>query len=120
MHQPVHAGRQLDECAEISEARHLALHAISHMELLAGHRPGIGHELFHAKRDPASCRCYFQDFYFDGVSDRDCVGWFRDAMPSHVGDVQQTVDAGSKLDESPKIGEAAGSAANDVSFMKFG
>jgi len=110
MDQAVETGREFDERAEIGQAGYFTLHALANLEILAGESPWIRRELFHAERNAASFRADLEDLDFHRVPRIHEVGRFRDTVPGHVGDMQQTVQA-AQIDEGAEIGDAANGAA---------
>ena len=87
--------------------------------------PRIGHELLHAERDALRVGIDLDDLNFDFLTDFNNLARMRHALPAHVGDMQQAVDA-SKIHESAVVGDvlhhapaalALGHIAHDLSTL---
>src|SRR3989454_8257177 len=105
--QPVHAGLELDERAEISEVPDAPQHARAGLVALLDRRPGIGLDLLHAERDPLGGAVDVEHDHLDVVADVDELRGMADAPgPGHLGNVDEPFHAGLELDERAVVGEA--------------
>src|SRR5210317_1262464 len=55
--------------------------------------PGISTHLLQAERDTIALAIELQDFHIKLIANIDHFGGMLDALPGHIGDMQQTVDA---------------------------
>src|SRR3989454_560826 len=105
--QPVHAGLQLDERAEVGEAHDLPGDSRAHRVALRDRGPRIGLDLLEPERDPLGGAVDLEHDHFDLVADVDELGGVSHApRPGHLGDVDETFHAGLELDERTVVGEA--------------
>jgi len=74
-------------------------------------------ELLQAQRNARALAIEFQDPHVDLIADLDDFGRMLDALPGHVGDMQQTVDA-AQIDESTVIREILHRAAHHRAFLQ--
>ena len=66
--------------------------------------PRVGLQLLHAEADALGLGVDLDDLHLDRVADRQHLGRVVDALPAHVGDVQQAVDA-AEVDERAVVGD---------------
>ena len=105
--EPVHAGLELDERAEVREVAHLALHALAGLVALVDGRPRIGLHLLHAQGDPLGRLVHVQHQDIDHVADVDDLRRVPDPpRPRHLGDVDEPLDPRLELDEGAVVREA--------------
>src|ERR1019366_1573547 len=81
--------------------------------------PRIGLQLLHAQRDPLGVGVDLDDLHLDGVADRQDLAGVRNALPAHVGDVQQAVDA-AQVHERAVVGDVLDHAFADFAFLQLG
>ena len=81
--------------------------------------PGAGALLLEAKRDLLAVLVDMQHHHLDLVVDLDHVAGVVDAAPTHVGDVQETVDA-AKVDERAEVGDVLDRADANLPRLDFG
>jgi hypothetical protein len=74
-------------------------------------------QLLEAQRHARALAVELQDAHFDLVADLDHFGRMLDALPGHVGDVQQAVDA-AEVDERAVVGEVLDRALDDRAFLQ--
>src|SRR2546422_5175988 len=104
--QPVHAGLELDERAEVGEADDLPRDPRAHRVALGDGGPRIGLDLLEPERDALVLAVEVQDLRLELLPLlEDLRGVAHVARPRHVGDVQEPVDPGLELDERAEIGE---------------
>ncbi len=117
VHQALDAVLDLDEGAVVGDVGDLAEHArvgrIAARDVL----PRIGAELLQAQRDARALAIELQDAHIDLIADLDDFGGMLDALPGHVGDVQQAVDA-AEIDERAVVGEVLDRAAHHRAFLQ--
>ena len=80
--------------------------------------PRIGAELLEAEADALTLAIELEDAHFDLVADVDDFRRVLDALPRHVGDVQQAIDA-AEVDERAVIGEVLDHALDDGAFLQL-
>src|SRR6202012_1504177 len=83
LHEGAVVGDVGDAAGELGADRILGLDAI----------PRVGLQLLHAEADALGVRVDLDDLHLDGVADGQDLARVGDALPAHVGDVQQAVDA---------------------------
>src|SRR5216684_1580604 len=115
--QPLDAFFQLDECAVVGDAHHLAGEARSDRITLGGTRPRVGHDLLHPERDAFARRVVFEHDHLDLVTDLDRFGGMLEAAPRHVGDMQQAVDS-AKVDEGAVVSDVLDGAFEDHALFE--
>ena len=87
---------------------------------LGGHGlPGAGRLLLQAQGDLFLLVVDVQDLDFDFLVDGDHLGGMADAAPTHVGDVQQAVDA-AQVDEGAELGDVLDHALAAVADFQLG
>src|SRR6185312_3661140 len=74
-------------------------------------------ELLQAQRDAVALAIELQHAHVELVADVDDFGRVTHALPRHVGDVQQAVDA-AEVDERTVIGEVLDDALDDRAFLQ--
>src|SRR5688572_10933847 len=105
--QPVDAGLQLDEGAEIGEVADLARHAGARLVTLLDGGPRIRLHLLHAERDALGRAVHVEDDHVDLVADVDELrGMAHAPRPRHLGDVHEPFHPRLELDEGTVVGEA--------------
>ncbi len=90
---------------------------IGYLASIADH--GIGLQLLHAEADALRLRVDADDLHLDRVADVQDLGRMVDAAPSHVGDVQQAVDA-AEVDERAVVGDVLDQAVDDLALGEAG
>ena len=78
---------------------------------------GIRAQLLDAERHALAFAVELQDPHVDLVADLDDFGRMLDALPCHVGDVQQAVDA-AEVDERAVVGQVLDHALDDIAFLE--
>ena len=79
---------------------------------------GIRAELLDAERNALALAVELEDADVDLVADLDDFGRMLDALPRHVGDVQQAVDA-AEVDERAVVGQVLDHALDHVAFLEI-
>src|ERR1700728_1259668 len=104
VHQALDAVLDLDERAVVSDVGDLAEHAgagrITPRDVL----PRVGAELLEPQADARALAVELENAHVQLIAHLDDLGRVLDALPRHVGDVQQAVDA-AEIDERAVIGE---------------
>src|SRR5690606_31706397 len=80
--------------------------------------PRIRLQLLHAERDALGVRVDLDDLDLDGVADGQDLRRVRHALPRHVGDVQQAVDA-AQVDERAVVGDVLDDAFADFALLQL-
>ena len=119
MHQALDPGFQLHEGAVIGDvgdaAGELGANRIFRLHTV----PGVGLQLLHAQRDALRVRVDLDDLHLDGVADGQDLARMVDAFPTHVGDVQQAVDA-AEVNERTVVGDVLHHAFADFTLLQLG
>ena len=123
---PVHLGDvdqafdalfDLDEAAVVRDVRDLAeqprVRRVAPRDVL----PRVRAELLDAERNALALAIELEDAHVDLVADLDDLRRVLDALPRHVGDVQQAVDA-AEVDERAVVGQVLDHALDDVAFLQ--
>ena len=79
---------------------------------------GSAPSCFSPERDALALAVELQDAHVDLLADLDHFGGVLDALPRHVGDVQQAVDA-AQIDERAVIGEILDHALDGGAFLQI-
>src|SRR5690606_11042205 len=98
VHQAFHALFQLGEAAVVGEVGNNGLDAGVLRVTALDVDPGVGTQLFQAQGHAVALAVELEDLDFDVLANRDDLAGVLDALPAHVGDVQQAVDA-TEVDE---------------------
>ena len=104
MDQAFHTRFEFDERPVRHDVDHFAVDAVSDRVFGFNVVPRAGRELLHAERDFLPFPVDVEDFHFDFIVDFDLVRGMADAVPTHVGDVQQTVNA-SQINKRTEVGD---------------
>jgi hypothetical protein len=107
----------LDERAVVGDVRDLAEHAGVGRVTAGDVLPRIRAELLEAQRDTRTLAVELQDADVDLVADLDHFRRMLDALPRHVGDVQQAVDA-TEVHERAVVGEVLDGALEHGAFLQ--
>ncbi len=117
---PSRPGLELDECAEVGEARDGAGDALAGQVALGCGFPRLGLELLEAERYFIGFRIDFEDAQRELLADGENVLGFGDACAGDVGDVEETVHAGLDLDKCAVGHEGAHCAGDRVALLERG
>ncbi len=79
--------------------------------------PRIRAQLLEAERDTRTFAVELQDADFHFLADGDHFGRMLDALPGHVGDVQQAIDA-AEIDEGAIVGEVLDRTLHHRTFLQ--
>jgi hypothetical protein len=93
-----------DEAAVVGDVGDLAEQARGRRVAAVDVVPGIIAQLLQTQRDAHALAIEAQDADFQLITDFDHFGRMTDALPGHVGDVQQAVDA-AQVQERTVVGE---------------
>ena len=104
VHQAFDAVLDLDERAVVGDVGDLAEHARVRRVAARDVLPRIRAELLQPQADARALAVELEDAHVDLVADLDDFGRMLDALPRHVGDVQQAIDA-AEVDERAVVGE---------------
>ncbi len=115
MHQAFDAILDLHEGAVVGDVRDLAEHAGVRGITAGDVLPGIRTQLLQAQRNARALAVELQDTYFHFLADLHHFRRMLDALPRHVGDVQQAVDA-AEVDEGAVVGEVLHRAFHHRAF----
>src|SRR5687768_1743038 len=118
VHQAFDAFFDLDEAAVVGNVRDLAEQARAGRIAAADLLPRVVAELLDAQRHALALAIELEDAHVDLVADVDHFRRMLDALPRHVGDVQQAVDA-AEVDERAVVGEVLDRALDDRAFLQL-
>src|SRR6185312_14514602 len=104
VHQALDAGLQLHEGAVVGDVGDAAGELGAHRVLGFHAVPRVGLELLHAERDALGVGVDLDDLHLDRVAHREHLARVVDALPAHVGDVQQAVDA-AEINKRAVVGD---------------
>ena len=100
----------------IGDVRDLAVHACTNSVLALDIVPRIAFELLHAKADALGLWVDLDDLNFDRVANIDDLAWVIDALPAHVSDVQEAINA-AEVNECTVIGDVFDDAFAGIAFV---
>ena len=117
--QALDAGFQLHEGAVVGDVGDAAGEACAPTGYLAS-TPSHGSDCscFMPRRDALGVGVDLDDLHLDGVAHRQDLAGVRDALPAHVGDVQQAVDA-AQVHERAVVGDVLDHAFADFAFLQL-
>src|SRR5262245_27400176 len=118
VHEAFDALFDLDEAAVVGDVRHLAEEARAGRVATRDVLPRVVAELLDAQRHALTLAVELEDAHVDLVTDGDDFRRMLDALPCHVRDVQQAVDA-AQVDERTVVGEVLDRAAHDGAFLQL-
>ena len=118
VHQTLDALFDFHEAAVVGDVRDLAeqprVRRVAPRDVL----PRIGAELLQAQGDALTLAVELQDAHVDLFADLHDLGRMLDALPRHVGDVQQAVDA-AEIHERTVVGEVLDHALDGRAFLQI-
>ncbi len=118
MHQALDALFDFHEAAVIGDVGDLAeqprVGGIAPRDVL----PGVRTQLLQSQRDTLAFAIELEDAHVDLFADLDHFGRMLDALPGHVGDVQQAVDA-AQVDECAIVREVLDDALDRGALLKI-
>src|SRR5487761_2669332 len=117
VHQAFDAGLDLDEAAVVGDVADLAEQAAADRIATRDVDPGIVTQLLQAEADAVALAIELEHAHFQFVTDVDHLGGMAHALPRHVGDVQQTVDA-TQIHERAVVGEVLDHALDHRAFLE--
>src|SRR6185437_4768531 len=109
---------ELDEGPVAHHVDDRALDAAAHRVLVGDVLPGAGRLLLEAQGDLLFLAVDVQDLHLDFLVDRDQLRGVADAAPTHVGDVQQPVDA-AQVDERAELGDVLDRALAELADFQI-
>src|SRR5574337_24521 len=115
VHQAFHARLDLDEAAVIGDVGDLAEDAAADRVATRDVHPRVVAQLLQAQRNAVAFLVVLQHAHVELVADVDHLGRMAHALPRHVGDVQQAVDA-AQVHERAVIGEVLHHTLDDGAF----
>ncbi len=115
MHQAFHARLDLDEAAVVGDVADLAEHAGRIRVATGDVVPRILAQLLEAQRHAVTLAVELEHAHLQLGTDFHHLGRVTDALPRHVGDVQQTVDA-AEVDKRAVVGEVLDHTRQDRAF----
>ena len=118
VHQALDAVFDFDEGAIIGDVGDLAEHMRVGRITAGDVLPRIGAQLLEAQRYARTLAIELQDAHIDFGADLHDFRRMLDALPRHVGDVQQAIDA-AEVDERTVIGEVLDHAAHHCAFLQI-
>ena len=118
MNQTFNTVFDLNEATVVRNVRDLAEHTRMRRVATCEILPRIITELLHAKRNTLALAIELEDLDVDFLTNVHNLGRMLDALPGHIGDVQQTVDA-TEIDERAVIGEVLDDALDRVAFLQL-
>src|SRR5690606_38770779 len=80
--------------------------------------PRVRLQLLHAEADALGVRVDLDDLHLDGVAHGQDLAGVRHALPAHVGDVQQAVDA-AQVHEGAVVGDVLDHAFAHFAFLQL-
>src|ERR1041384_7208253 len=104
MHQTLDARLDFDKRAIVGKADYLAADMRALREALRNALPRIRQELLIAERDSLFLAIELEHLDLNRISDLDDIGWRLNAAPTHVDDVQKSVDT-AEVDERAIVGD---------------
>ena len=117
VHQALDAVLDLHERAVVGDVGDLAEHAGVGRIAPGNVLPRIRAELLEAQAHARTLAIELQDAHFDLIADLDDFRRMLDALPRHVGDVQQAIDA-AQVDERTVVGEVLDRAVHHGAFLQ--
>ena len=118
MHQAFHARLDLDERAVIGDVGDLAEHAAVGRVTTRDVVPRILAQLLQAQRNAVALAVELQHAHVQLVADVHDFGRMAHALPRHVGDVQQAVDA-TQVHERAVVGQVLDDTLQDRAFLQL-
>src|SRR5690606_19869980 len=98
VYQAFHTFFQLCEAAVVGQVGNTGSYASAFRVTGFDSNPWVFAQLLQAQGNTIAFAIVLQDFYIDLIANIDDFRWMLDALPSHVGDVQQAIDA-TQIDE---------------------
>ena len=111
------AGLELDEAAVVGDVGNLAEQARAGRVTTGDRDPRILAELLESERNAIALAVELQHADIELVADVDHFGRMTNALPRHVGDVQEAIDA-AEVDERTVVGEVLDDALDDRAFLQ--
>ena len=112
---------ELHEGAELGQVGDGSFDRRSNLKALRDVRPGITQRLLEPQREAAFAGVDLQDHDLDGLALLDHIAGFADfaLRPRHLGNVNQTLDAGLEFDECSELHKARDGAAYAIAGLKL-
>src|ERR1700683_3669186 len=117
VHQSLDAIFDLDEGAVVGDVCDLTEHACVRRVAPRYVFPRIGPELFETERHSRAFAIELEDAHVDLIADLHHLGRMLDALPGHVGDVQQAIDT-AEVDEGAVVGQVLDRSAHHRAFLQ--
>src|SRR5437763_9624481 len=107
MNQTINAVFDLNERAKVSQVAHSSVHARANLISIVKRLPGVLLHLLHAETDPSSLGVDAEHLDIDNITGIDDLARMLHPLgPTHLRDVNQTLDTGLKFDERAVISNA--------------
>ncbi len=117
MHEAFDAFLDLHEAAVVGDVRDLAEQTRARRITPREIRPRIRAELLETQRDAVALAIELEDLHLELLADAHDLGRVLDALPCHVGDVQQAVDA-AEVHERAVVGEVLDDALEHRALLQ--
>ena len=117
VHEPFHAGLQLDERAVVGEADHAPARLVAGRVLLLDVLPRVRLLLLVAEGDAAGVTVEVQHDDVDLIAHLEDLRRVTDAAPTHVGHMKKPVDP-AEVDEGPVVGDVLHGAGQRQSLVE--
>src|SRR5262249_50610170 len=119
VHQALDPWPELDKGAVGHDVRDFALVPRADGVVLGGVGPGAGGLLLEPQGDPLLLLVHANDEHLDLLVELDHLARLADAVPGHVGDVEEAVDA-AEVDEGAELGDVPDDALADLAGLDLG
>ena len=117
VHQALNAVFDLHKCTVVGDVSDLTEHACARRIAARDVLPRIGAQLLEPQAHARALAVELENAHLDLVAHLDDLGRMLDALPRHVGDVQQPVDA-AEIDERAVVGEVLDRAAHHCALLQ--
>jgi hypothetical protein len=117
VHQAFNAGFQFHKCAVVNQVGDLAAALGPFGEASGDVLPRVGHELLEAEGNFVVVAIEGKHLQGQFLTDGDHFLGMANALPAHVGDVQQAVEA-AEVNKHAVFGDVLGLTGNDLVFFK--
>src|SRR5574344_1862717 len=119
VYQTFNALFDFNEAAIVSQVGHATGQASAFWVTLSDSDPRIFTQLLQAQRHTSTLAVELQNLNSDFVANVDDFGRMLDALPSHVSDVQQTVNT-AQIDECAVVGQVLDDTLHFLAFLQVG
>src|SRR5690606_3826578 len=119
VHQAFHTLFQLGKAAVVGEVGNTGLDASAFRVAAGDLYPRVFAQLLQAEGDAVALAVELQHFYVDLIANVDDFARMLDALPGHVGDVQQAVHT-AQVHEGAVVGQVLDDTLDDLAFLQVG